>query len=272
MSSSSSSRLFNLAPGVVELPASLLGRGSLGALELLRSSLALKYTGVLSPAECAAWTQAVYAARKDWTANFGGIQFTLGRAYYVHLEQEQVEEYFDNAAASRAIVERAVPGLHARMARLVRTLVRAPVAQRPDWCGAGVHIFPAGGECAKNGGDLHFDVEGLSFEQLESEAPALTCVLMLQPPTSGGELQVWNRMYEGEAEVAPEELSERGMRSALCHYGAGDLVIIDSRRLHVIMPFGGSVDRISITVHAVYVDEPPPSGEPGEAGHWQVWF
>jgi hypothetical protein len=106
---------------------------------------------------------------------------------------------------------------------------------------------------------------------------------MLQPPEQGGELQVWDRLYEGEAEVDPEEHAEhaeRGMRSVLCSYQAGDLVVIDSHRLHMIQPFSGAVDRISATIHAVYVDEPPPEAQESgggpsmstEGGHWQVWF
>jgi hypothetical protein len=263
----------------VELPAALLGRGSQTAFDLLSQSLALKYSGVLSPAECAAYTQAVYAARANWNANFDGIQYSLGRAYYVLLEQDQEQEYFAQAAASIALVERAVPGLHARMAGLVATLVRGQVVQRPGYCGTGVHIFPAGGYCAQHGGDLHFDVEGLTSEQLEEEAAALTCVLMLQPAATGGGLQVWNRLYQGEAEVAAEELAAEGIKGEICAYQAGDLVVIDSHRLHQIMSFGGSLDRISATLHAVFVDEPAPGWEAPSAasaeaptGHWQVWF
>lgn len=248
---------YALPSGVVQLPAVLLGQGQKTALELLAGSLALQYCGVVSPAECAALTQAVYAAKSDWNSNFEGIQFSLGRAFYVHLEQDEEDEYFDNAAQSVAVVERAVPGLHARMADLCQRLVPGPVVQRPEWCGAGVHIFPAGGYCAQHGGDLHFDVEGLTEEQLAAETPALTMVLMLQPAVAGGELRVWDKRYEGEAEV-----DQAPGRGELCAYKAGDLVVIDSWRLHQIMPFTGAVDRISATLHAVQ----------NPAGQWEVWF
>ena len=265
-----------LPAGVVQLPAALLGPGHQLAVELLPSCLALRYRGVVSADECAALTAAVYAARRRWTANFEGIQFTLGRAFYVHLEQDQEDDYFAHAAESIAQVEEAVPGLPARMAALVARLVGGTVVQRPDWCGAGVHIFPAGGYCAQHGGDVHFDIEGLTEEQLAERTPALTCVLMLQTPESGGGLQVWEKTYEGEAEVAKAEVGARG---EICPYLPGDLVVIDSWRLHQIMPFSGARDRISATLHAVYVEpkesDPAaaPSAEKDRAeGHWEVWF
>ena len=260
-----------LPSGVVQLPAALLGQGQ-PALDLLAGCLALHYRGVVAPAECQSLTQAVYAARSSWTENFDGIQFSLGRAWYVHLEQEQEDDYFEDAAASIARVEQAVPGLHARMAALVARLVGGVVVQRPGWCGTGVHIFPAGGYCAAHGGDVHFDVEGLSDDQLADRAPALTCVLMLQPAESGGALRVWERTYEGEAELRADQIPARG---ELCLYEAGDLVVIDSWRLHQIMPFTGTRDRISATLHAVYVEDPDsaPDDEDGSStGRWEVWF
>ena len=43
---------------------------------------------------------------------------------------------------------------------------------------------------------------------------------------------------------------------------AGDALLIDSRRLHQILPFRGDLDRISITAHAVEVDRDV----------WEAWF
>jgi len=88
---------------------------------------------------------------------------------------------------------------------------------------------------------------------------------------AGGELQVWEQSYEGEAEVdTPPAGGE------LCTYKAGDLVVIDSWRLHQIMPFTGALDRISATLHAVYVKDPEPESDsgpdPAGPGHWEVWF
>ena len=220
-------------------------------------SMMLHRPAAVSPAECARWVRGVYDARAHWTPNFGGVQFTLGRAWYAHLEEDRADEYFAVAAESDALVERWVPGLQARMLALLSTLVGAPVTPRAGWCGAGVHIFPAGAWVAENGGDIHFDTEGLEEDELAARAPALSVVLMLQPPARGGGLRVWEALYDGEDAVAePERIA-----STIVEYGAGDLVAFDSYRLHQIQSFGGALDRISATAHVVSTD-----------GGWRAWF
>ena len=213
--------------------------------------------GALTPAECAGWLRGVYRARADWTPCFDGVQFTLGRAYYTHLEEDRADEYFAAACASDAIVERTLPGLQARVRELLATLVGAPVAQRPGWCGPGLHIFPSGEWLSEHGGDVHFDTEGLLEDQLAARAPAKSVIVMLQPPARGGGLRVWSNVYDGDDHVAEPE---RGA-SVVVDYVAGDLVAIDSYRLHQIQPFEGSRDRVSITAHLVHTD----SG-------WHAWF
>jgi hypothetical protein len=44
-------------------------------------------------------------------------------------------------------------------------------------------------------------------------------------------------------------------------YEAGDLVVLDSYRLHQIQPFTGGVDRISATCHVAFA-----------SGVWESWF
>ncbi len=212
---------------------------------------------VISAAECARWTAGVYDARAHWTANFDGVQFTLGRAWYTHLEEDRTDEYFRVAPQSDALVERWLPGLQTKMLALLSELVGTQVTPRDGWCGPGVHIFPAGAWLAGQGGDMHFDTEGLSEEDLAARAPALSVILMLQPPASGGGLRVWDSLYDGEDSVEePERFPSR-----LIEYGAGDLVAFDSYRLHQIQPFGGERDRISATAHVVET-----------AAGWRAWF
>jgi hypothetical protein len=214
-------------------------------------------SGVLTRAECDRWVRAVYAARPAWTPCFEGVQFTLGRAYYTHLEEDRADEYFAMTRASDLLVERALPGLQARMGTILARVVAAPVAPRPGFCGPGVHIFPAGEWLSKNGGDIHFDTEGLSEEQLAARLPALSPILMLQPPLEGGGLRVWDALWEGHDDVTAAAQAP----SALVEYGAGDLVVIDSYRLHQIQAFCGERDRISITAHLASVE-----------GRWLAWF
>jgi hypothetical protein len=212
---------------------------------------------VLSPQECARLVAAIYSARADWTPNFEAVQFTLGRAYYTHLEEGLAENYFSAARASDALVERHLPGLQARMLAILSALVGAQVARRDGWCGPGVHIFPAGGWLAQHGGDIHFDTEGLQPAELSAHAPALSCVVMLQPPHAGGGLRVWDARYPRDAEVEPTP----EVPSVTAEYRPGDLVAIDSYRLHQIQPFQGARDRISATAHVVWTGR-----------RWEAWF
>lgn len=215
--------------------------------------------GLLAPADCAGWLHGVYAARADWTPNFEGVQFTLGRAYYTHLEEDRAGDYFRGARASDAAVERALPGMQAAVRAILGDLVGAPVAPRVGWCGPGLHVFPAQGWLAEHGGDVHFDTEGLSEAARAARAPALSAVVMLQPPARGGGLRVWDALYDG-SDQPPPDLD--AIPSRLVESGVGDLLLIDSYRLHQIQPFGGARDRVSITAHLVR--------EP--AGGWRCWF
>jgi hypothetical protein len=244
---------------VLRLPATALatpGKGPL-PLDLLRDHLALHYEGVLTRRECAAYARGVYAGRSAWVPNFDGVQFTLGRAYYVHLETDREDEYFENVAASDAAVERYVPGLPDRLMAFFGLCVGAPVERRPGFCGPGVHVFPSGQYVSHHGGDVHWDIEGLTEEQVDEHADALSAVLMLQPAALGGGLRVWDKAYEDED--SDEEPGSAGSEEIT--YGAGDLVFIDSYRLHQICASSGPLDRISATGHVVHT-----------GGHWEAWF
>jgi hypothetical protein len=241
---------------VVDVEAS---EGSVRALRsLLAGSLAVRVRGAVDAALAARWAAGVRSAREAWVNDFDGAQFSLGRAWYTHLEQDRAADYFADVASSDATVERACPSLQDTMRALAARVVGAPVVRRSGWCGPGVHVFPAGGLVATRGGDVHFDTEGLTPAHASDRAPALTLVLMLQPPSQGGGLRVWDVTYAG-SDAYDDEALERG--SVTCHYEPGDLMVIDSYGLHQIQPFAGHVDRISATCHAAFV-----------AGQWETWF
>lgn len=238
-------------------PAELLAfHGS--PLETLEETLALKIPGWWTPDACERAAAAILEARDYWTPAFEGVQFSLGRAWYTHLERNRTELYFRRAAHSDEVVERVLPGMQRRMMEIYRLLSGQPVIKRIGWCGAGVHIFPAGEWLSENGGEVHFDVEGLTNHQIRDRIPALTAVLMLQPPEDGGGLRVWDQLYEGSDEITPAMLTRPAVTIP---YAAGDLVVIDSYRLHQIQPFTGDRDRLSITCHAAF-----------DGTAWETWF
>jgi len=230
-----------------------------GALAELERCFGLAVGGVLSTAECTEYVAALYGARSEWVTDFEGEQFSLGRAFYTHFEQDRCREYFADAAASNARVERTLPGLQRRMLGLVERLTGGVCFARRGFCGPGVHVFPAGEKVAREGGVVHFDTEGLPEQHARRLKRALTVVVMLGLPESGGGLKLWNARYAGD-----ERVDDQLLRDPACeaHYEQGGALVIDSYRLHQIQPFAGKRDRISATVHAAEVD----------AGRWETWF
>lgn len=220
---------------------------------------ALRAPGFLSWNECHDWTNAVYRAREHWTPAFEGEQYSLGRAWYTHLEEDRSEDYFANARASDRLVEATLPGMQRRMIEAVAALTGGGAAQRAEWCGPGVHVFPNGEVVARRGGVVHFDTEGLTDEHIRERRPALSLLVMLHAPQRGGGIALWDVRYSGADEATADELE---MPSTIVEYGVGELCVFDSYRLHQIQPFGGRRDRISVTAHAAEV----------EPGSWEVWL
>jgi hypothetical protein len=149
--------------------------------------------------------------------------------------------------------------MQARVRACFAALVGGRTRPRPGFCGPGVHVFPAGEKVAREGGVVHFDTEGLSPLHRERMARALTLVIMLQPPTRGGGLRVWDVRYRGRDAATAAELRRP---SARLLYRTGDALLLDSYRLHQIQGFPGQRDRISLTLHGVEVD----------ADVWETWF
>lgn len=237
-------------------------REAAGAARAIAGASAVAAIGVrscITPALAAEWAASVARARAEWTSDFDGAQFTLGRAFYTHYETDRSDEYFDDAEASDARVERHLPGMQQRMRDLVSAITGTTARARRDWCGPGVHVFPAHGEVATKGGAIHFDTEGLSDRHARDKRPALTVVLMLQEPEVGGGLKLWDVRFRGRDEPNAAEIAAPHV---VARYGVGGALVIDSYRLHQIQPFEGDRDRISITVHAAEIDD----------GVWETWF
>ncbi len=83
---------------------------------------------------------------------------------------------------------------------------------------------------------------------------------MLQPPAAGGGLRLWAALWSGWED---EDVTAAAARapSVVAEYQTGELILIDSYRLHQIQPFTGARDRVSVTTHLVLAD-----------GGWQSWF
>lgn len=233
-----------------------------GMLEDARSApaaLAVRLRGALDPARVARWRAGVLRARRRWVSDFGGEQFAVGRAFYTHYETDRCARYFADAGRSDAVVERVAPGMQSWARELFGALVGGVARRRYGFCGAGVHVFPAGQQVACRGGVVHYDVEGLTPLDLARRHRALSLIVMLQAPERGGGLRLYDVEYHGTEAVAPQELAadRRTLR-----YRDGDGLLMSSYRLHQIRPFGGGRERVSMTLHGVEVDR----------GVWDTWF
>jgi hypothetical protein len=230
-----------------------------GALASLDRHAAVVVREAHAIADCHRDAARVLEARSRWTSDFAGEQFTLGRAFYTHLETGRAGVYFANARRADDEVETVLPGLQEEMRRLYGRLVGGTARARLGFCGAGVHVFPAEGKVARAGGVVHWDVEGLPPLALERSSRAMTLVVMLQPAHWGGGLRIWDALWDGhdEPDDAALEAPHRTLR-----YRAGDAMLMSSYRLHQIRPFRGALDRLSVTLHGVEVDR----------GVWDTWF
>ena len=233
--------------------------GSPPLLSRLDGGVAVLLRGAAGASEAGELASRVLAAREGWTSDFGGEQFTLGRAFYTHLETGRAKEYFENARAADALVESVLPGLQERSLELLGRMLGGEVLRRAGFCGPGVHVVPAGGKVACDGGVLHYDLEGLTDHQKVHEQRTVSFVWMFRPAVHGGGLRLWDALYDGrpDSEVEPDEHDRVTVKA-----GAGDALLFDGRRLHQIRPFRGSSDRVSLTAHAVEVDR----------GAWEAWF
>jgi hypothetical protein len=241
---------------LARLPAAALRSRHQPNAPLAQGRLALVVSRVFSEEACAKIAANVDTASTELTPNFDGVQHTLGLAYYTHLEEDRVDEYFAGAERSRALVERVAPGMSARLLALASEVVQAEVVQRERWCGPGIHVFPAQGWVAERGGDVHFDLEGIDEAQLATRTPVLSLVLGLRAPERGGGLRLWSRTWaDGVEEAADGE-------PTVVPVVAGDVVVFDSYRLHQIEPFEGGVDRLTATVHVLRRPD----------GVWEAWF
>jgi hypothetical protein len=227
-------------------------------LAALTTSRAVKMPGLLSVAVAESLARAVEQAEPQWVPAFNGDQFSLGNAWYTHLESGRERHYFRDAQKADGLVEQALPGMQASVRAFLSAFVGAPVHPREGFCGAGVHVFLPECPVAEKGGSVHFDLEGLRSAE-ERGARALSLVIMLQNAQRGGGLRLWPARYAGR--LHPTTV-ERNAAYQTVGYETGDAVIFESQRLHQIEPFTGTRARISITAHARERSD----------GTWESWF
>ncbi len=231
---------------------------------LLGDCVAVCFEEFFSPAEVRDILTAFYGARARWTSGFGGEQFALGEVWYHYRETGgSLTQYQACVEESLRTVEAVLPGLYDRiLSFLGRITAPEPVTLRPGWAGPGIVNFPAGEYLAHNGGDIHYDWDGLQPEEFEApELEAYSFVSMLSKPERAGGLTLWNARHDNRRDPDIEHPSVAHAESVYIDYQPGQLWVFRSMWAHCIEPFGGSVDRVCLTFHVVR-----------RSGCWLVWF
>jgi hypothetical protein len=231
-------------------------------------SLAVICKDVFSSAEISAIASQIYALKESWIPAYGGEQFSVGRIWYAHVDDDKKSQYFQAAGESVRFIEMQFPSLYAKLIGIVSQLLNTDrVRLKEGWAGPGFVILPSGGPASLSGGGAHVDWEGLTKEQLaDINLEAYSFIALMQKPVNGGGLQVWDRHLD---QTAPESwlhaqlegVDLGDVETALIDYQLGDLVAINSLSLHKICPFGGDRDRVSLTFHAAR-----------DHDGWYLWF
>ncbi len=198
-------------------------------------------------------------ARSDWPCVSLGSQFTAF-SYGLGLDMAEggLERYLASVASFEAANASVLSGLgwRERAAEIIGSLstIAVETPRSPNgrpYLSMNLRRLPPGGRIPP-----HHEIEQLSrpqYTELAARLDARTVVstlLILQPPTSGGELVVhdfgWHErsedlMYRGRARLEPVLATRASVRFAL---EAGDLLVFDAGRFaHEIAPVGGERDR-----------------------------
>ena len=212
--------------------------------------------------------RAFYKAEPDWTTGFDGEQFALGEVWYHYAEEgENLEQYHAQATASRAVVEKHMPGLHAHIIRFLQAFLEHDnVYMREGWAGPGIVNFKAGRWVAQNGGSVHYDAEGLTPEDMGNpDFETYSFVAMLQKPLRGGNLQIWDKPYDhtdpNDQTGAPDTRLFPNPVPSVIDYKPTEMWLFNGLRAHWIEPFAGDIDRICLTFHIARRKD-----------GWDVWF
>lgn len=108
----------------------------------------------------------IYTCKSEWTAGYGGEQFSLGEVFSHYSETGQQHLYWLKAAEGRNKIKKYIPILYPKILSFLQLLVNDKVGLREYWSGPSVVIFPAYERCATIGGEAHYDWDGLTAEPL----------------------------------------------------------------------------------------------------------
>ena len=268
-SAASKMQVMNTPPlSIHTVDAAALRDGTLpaqGFAALLGDAAAVVFRDFFSADEVAWLVETIYGLEEEWVEGFEGEQYSIGRVWYVDLEDGIADVYHQEAADTNAFIEEHFDGIQERIRAFCAAVERAGRVQlRPGWAGPGFVIFPVGNECSEHGGSIHFDWEGLPERAVDDpDLEAYSFIAMLQKPDQGGGLRVWQHIYHPDRkdEFIPELAAPPDGPSVLIDYRPGDLVAINSRWMHQIQPFSGEHDRVTLTFHIVR-----------QGSDWLIWF
>lgn len=232
--------------------------------EMMRKHHIVSVRGFLSDEECQSTVETLYSLRDIWKSDYDGEQFSFPQNYYAMYNAEKADEYLMDSSTANALVRDHLPLVVSRFWKVLGALTNDRVEVKEGWSGPGVVVFPYDEYVARNNGPIHIDAEGLAGGELgDKNAEVFSMICMLQKPTAGGGIRIWDLRYDpvaGEDKVL-EEAQEKYEMGITHIYEVGEMVLIDSLCPHRILKFEGNADRITLNCFAVKSE-----------GRWNIWF
>lgn len=233
--------------------------------ELTRNHTACLVADALEATTTTSWVDTLESHPHLWDRTGMGNTTSLGAVWFAYVDRyhepgERVRRYQHGTQQGEAAFRALLPDFAGTISQLTEHLLGDPVIQRPGWAGPGIIRFqPEVQDGLGPDGDVHFDWMGIASGGPEGlVTPNLSFVLMLQSPSSGGNLRLWNHGFgtTGARVSNPSNPIE-------VVYPEGGLVCFNGHHLHQISGIGGAIPRVSVTWHAI---------RPDPLGPWHLWL
>jgi hypothetical protein len=238
----------------------LVGMKGIGLNSFFQKNWGLLIHDFWNQMEIAELAQGVLKQRAKWQ-HFPVLYeyYALGCPLYAYRCAENQDKYFDMVQKYDLLIAESFPRLETEMKGIFETLQYPENIRKKKYFGGPGFVI----QNQKSTHEPHFDQDEavlISKARFPKERVMFTLVAMVQKPTRGGRLMVWDR--EPQAEDTEQSLKEfcEITPPYFVDYQEGDLLILDGMKLHLIEPCQG--ERITAVLH--YLKSP--------LGPWEYWF
>lgn len=203
--------------------------------------------------------------RPFWTKRQNNF-YTLGTALY--LDKSSDSPFYDNSVeANNFFLRIHFAPLYDLLLENLKKELNAKAVYEPSLSLPGFHIFLSDPEFVTKGGRIHFDLQFFQtnwtrYQKIDLSNP-LSFTLALALPRLGGGLFYWDKKYEPDSKISPEE-AIRDLPRHYVEYEVGKMVLHNGLLIHQIAPAKEYLEgdrRITLQGHALFCD-----------GMWRVYW